>query len=40
MAQTWGKPASWVDYSGEVNGEKVGIVTMGMRQEATGQKGS
>lgn len=26
MAQTWGKPASWVDYSGEVEGEKVGIV--------------
>lgn len=25
MAQTWGKPASWVDYSGEVAGEKVGI---------------
>ena len=25
MAQTWGKPASWVDYSGEVDGEKVGI---------------
>jgi hypothetical protein len=27
MAQTWGKPASWVDYSGEVDAEKVGIVT-------------
>jgi len=26
MAQTWGKAASWVDYSGEVAGEKVGIV--------------
>ena len=25
MAQTWGKPARWVDYSGEVEGEKVGI---------------
>jgi Methane oxygenase PmoA len=25
MAQTWGKPASWVDYSGDVEGEKVGI---------------
>jgi hypothetical protein len=25
MAQTWGKPASWVDYTGEVDGEKVGI---------------
>ena len=25
MAQTWGKAASWVDYSGEVEGEKVGI---------------
>src|SRR5436305_1109625 len=25
MAQTWGKPASWVDYSGEVEGEKVGV---------------
>ncbi|HEV1284583.1 MAG TPA: PmoA family protein, partial [Bryobacteraceae bacterium] len=22
MDQTWGKPASWVDYSGELNGEK------------------
>ena len=26
MDQTWGKPASWVDYSGELNGEKLGIV--------------
>lgn len=26
MAQTWGKPASWVDYSGEVDGEKSGVV--------------
>jgi hypothetical protein len=26
MDQTWGKPASWVDYSGELNGEKVGVV--------------
>jgi len=26
MAQTWGKPAKWVDYTGEVDGEKVGIV--------------
>jgi hypothetical protein len=25
MAQTWGKPASWVDYSGDVEGERVGI---------------
>lgn len=25
MAQTWGKPASWVDYTGEVEGEKVGV---------------
>lgn len=25
MAQTWGKPASWVDYTGDVEGEKVGI---------------
>jgi hypothetical protein len=25
MEQTWGKPASWVDYSGELNGEKLGI---------------
>ena len=22
----WGKPAKWVDYSGEVNGQHVGIV--------------
>jgi hypothetical protein len=26
MAQTWGKPASWVDYTGEVDGERVGVV--------------
>jgi len=26
MDQTWGKPASWVDCSGELNGEKVGVV--------------
>ncbi|HEY3838527.1 MAG TPA: PmoA family protein [Bryobacteraceae bacterium] len=26
MAQCWGKPASWVDYTGEVEGEKVGVV--------------
>jgi hypothetical protein len=25
MEQTWGKQASWVDYSGELNGEKLGI---------------
>ena len=25
MAQTWGKPASWVDYTGDVDGEKIGI---------------
>jgi hypothetical protein len=25
MAQTWGKPASWVDYTGDVEGEKIGI---------------
>ena len=25
MAQCWGKPANWVDYTGEVEGEKVGI---------------
>jgi hypothetical protein len=25
MEQTWGKPASWVDYSGELNGEKIGV---------------
>src|SRR5580692_386993 len=28
MDQTWGKPASWVDYSGELNGEKVGVVLL------------
>jgi hypothetical protein len=26
MDQTWGRPASWVDYSGELNGEKLGVV--------------
>jgi hypothetical protein len=26
MAQTWGKPASWVDYTGDVAGERVGVV--------------
>jgi hypothetical protein len=26
MDQTWGKAASWVDYSGELNGEKIGVV--------------
>ena len=26
MDQTWGKKASWVDYSGELNGEKIGVV--------------
>jgi len=26
MDQTWGKEASWVDYSGELNGEKLGVV--------------
>ena len=26
MDQTWGQRASWVDYSGELNGEKVGVV--------------
>jgi Methane oxygenase PmoA len=26
MDQTWGKRASWVDYSGELSGEKVGVV--------------
>jgi hypothetical protein len=26
MDQTWGKPANWVDYSGELNGEKLGVV--------------
>jgi len=25
MDQTWGKQASWVDYSGELDGEKVGV---------------
>jgi Methane oxygenase PmoA len=25
MDQTWGKQASWVDYSGELNGEKIGV---------------
>ena len=25
MEQTWGKQASWVDYSGELNGEKLGV---------------
>jgi hypothetical protein len=25
MAQTWGQPASWVDYSGTLDGEKLGI---------------
>jgi hypothetical protein len=25
MAQTWGKPANWVDYSGDLDGEKLGI---------------
>jgi hypothetical protein len=25
MDQTWGKKASWVDYSGVLNGEKVGV---------------
>ena len=25
MAQTWGQPASWVDYSGTVEGEKLGV---------------
>lgn len=25
MTQTWGKQASWVDYSGELNGEKIGV---------------
>ena len=28
MDQTWGKPASWVDYSGELDGEKVGVVLL------------
>jgi Methane oxygenase PmoA len=26
MKEVWGKPANWVDYSGEVDGEAVGIV--------------
>ena len=26
MEQTWGKQARWVDYSGELNGEKLGVV--------------
>jgi hypothetical protein len=26
MDQAWGKEASWVDYSGELNGEKLGVV--------------
>jgi hypothetical protein len=25
MAGTWGKQASWVDYSGELDGEKLGV---------------
>ena len=25
MDQTWGKQAAWVDYSGELNGEKIGV---------------
>ncbi len=25
MANVWGKPADWVDYSGEIDGEKLGI---------------
>jgi hypothetical protein len=25
MAETWGKPANWVDYSGELDGEKLGV---------------
>jgi hypothetical protein len=25
MKETWGKPASWVDYSGELQGEKLGV---------------
>lgn len=25
MAQTWGKPASWIDYSGTLDGEAVGV---------------
>lgn len=26
MEQNWGKLASWVDYSGQLNGEKIGVV--------------
>jgi hypothetical protein len=26
--QLWGKPSNWCDYSGEVNGEKVGIAIL------------
>ena len=25
MDQTWGKPAAWVDYNGELNGKKIGV---------------
>ncbi|MEO7652933.1 MAG: PmoA family protein, partial [Bryobacteraceae bacterium] len=25
MKEVWGKPANWVDYSGEVEGEKLGV---------------
>ena len=25
MAEVWGKPADWIDYSGEIHGEKLGI---------------
>jgi hypothetical protein len=25
MAETWGKPANWVDYSGQLDGEKLGV---------------
>ncbi|MGA3185498.1 MAG: PmoA family protein [Bryobacteraceae bacterium] len=28
MDQTWGKPASWIDYSGDLNGEKLGVVLL------------
>ena len=28
MDQTWGKPASWVDYSGELSGEKIGVALL------------
>jgi hypothetical protein len=28
MDSTWGKRASWVDYSGELNGEKVGVLLL------------